>query len=671
MTFPIVTIEGVNFPDYSNISDEQWPTILSAAIEEATTTRKNISENPLPPSFENTFEALEKRFNRLTSIVQAFSVPANADATPTMLALSETWMPKIEEMETSLFQDPVLFQRFQFAYENRQQWDETQVRLAEDVLKSFTKAGASLDEEQRGRLLNISVRLAELSVLVQDKLNAASRETISFTREELAGMDEEFLKEAELEGGLYGVRMLRTNVEAVLTNCSVRKTRQIVQAEFSNRNFEGEHDTHALIQETIKLRQEKARLLGHKTYADLVLSNYMAKNAQAVNDLVSDSWNKLQDVVNHDLDILKNIAAADGIEEMKAWDVMYYTEKVRQKDYSVDNAQVRAYLPLGEVQKAAFSTAEKLFGIRFEPVRAPVYHSDCEAWLVRNKETKEVVGGLITDYRNRDTKGSGAWMENLVLQHHMDEGQKPLVVNVCSFGTRPDLYNSRLDMLDASTLFHELGHALHSLLSQVKYPGQAGTNVVHDWVELPSQLLENWITSEQGLLAHARHVETGDTIPEDLAKQIIASNRFGQAFQKISYLQATQLDMAIHTLENGAPENLREFSNTTLQAMGADDILPPWHDLAHFSHLFAGGYAAGYYGYLWAEVMEADVFTLFENTDLFDQNTAHRVHQLVYASGDSKDAAALFEELVGRAPSPDALMNRLGAKTKPKHKLSH
>lgn len=666
---PIRSIEGVCFPDYSQIDRDRWPDYLTQAVAQARADWKAIVENPDPPSFENTFEALERRDVALLATHHPFNIQAEADATDQMTALNEEWSPIIEAMETELLQDPVLFQRCKLAFDSREGWTSVQERLAVEALDNFIHAGAALEESERERLLAINVRLAELQVLVQDKLNAASREELVFDRDQLDGVDEAFLVEAA-EGRTderFAVRMLRTRTDAVLANCRVRETRQAVFEKAKARNAAGsEHDTTDLIAETLALRQEATRLLGFTRYSERTIADYMAKTPENVERLLLESWGKLMPSAMRDIETVREAAINDGVDSLAAWDVPFYTEVVRLRDFAIDTAQLKAYLPVGQVRQAAFDSAGKLFGIGFELVDAPTYHDDAKAYLVRTLATGEAIGGLVLDYRSRGSKGGGAWMGDLVLQHGLDNGQKPVVVNVCSFGSSENLDGARLDLLDAATLFHELGHALHGLLTKARYPSQSGTNVLQDWVELPSQLMENWINCERGLIAHARHADTGEQMPPELAARAVAAGRFGQAFQKISYLQSALLDMAIHGLEGEAPRDLAAFSKGILEDLGASDLMPPWHELAHFSHLFAGGYAAGYYSYLWAEVMEADVFNLFEGRDLFDPEVAQRIHQLVYSIGDEVDPADLFRELVGREPSPEALMTRLGAGPAPR-----
>jgi peptidyl-dipeptidase Dcp len=410
---PQRNIEGIVFPDYERIAPADWHAHLEQAIERANQSQSDIVGNAEPPDFENTFLALQKRWTQLNQTVMPFVCSQGANATDEMNDLAKIWVPALTTLEQGLLQDAVIFQRCSHAYENRKNWTPAQERLAVSEMHEFKMAGAGLDEGDRKQLMDIEERLALLGVEIQEMITKEAAKTIVFDREQLKGLDDAFLAEAAngREDGRYVVELKRTNIDKVAVQCVVRDTRKLLWQAFGARNEEGENATGDMIQEMLALRQQEAALLGFARFSDMELSNTMAKTPEAATALVMSTWKQIQPALERDMAMVREKALAAGITDIQPWDVPYFTERVRAERYAVDDEVIRNYLPLSVVQAAAFETARKIFGVRINKANFPTYHSDCESWMARDEASGQAIGGLITDYIIRDTKGQGpGWM---------------------------------------------------------------------------------------------------------------------------------------------------------------------------------------------------------------------------------------------------------------------
>jgi peptidyl-dipeptidase Dcp len=428
---------------------------------------------------------------------------------------------------------------------------------------------------------------------------------------------------------------------------------------------EGGHDNRPIASRIVALRHEQAALLGYKTYADFKLADRMAPSVEAVDQLLQRAWKPAICKAQQDRERLNALAKELGEPTpIAAWDWRYLSEKVRQRNFTIDDAQVKPYFSLDAMLAAMFDCAARLWGVRFtERQGVALYHPDARLWEVTDSGGK-MIGVFIGDNFARQTKSSGAWMSILRSQSGRDGGTLPIVLNNNNFAKgSPTL----LGFDDIRTLFHEFGHALHGLMSKVRYERLAGTNVLADFVELPSQLFENWAQERGVLLRHARHVETGEPIPAELLERLQAASRFDQAFTTVQYVGPALIDMALHARADGSPTDIAEFENEHAAKLGVPDDIGMRHYLSHFKHLFSGdSYAAGYYVYMWAEVLEADCYAVFEEAgDPFDRASAERLLKSIYSVGNSIDPATAFKTFRGREPSADPMLEKRGLLDEP------
>jgi peptidyl-dipeptidase Dcp len=486
---------------------------------------------------------------------------------------------------------------------------------------------------------------------------------------ELAGIPD-FMREAMKadaeERGLdgYAVTLSRSSTESFLQFADRRDLREKVFRAFITRGDNGGGtDNKAIISEMVKLRAERARLLGFEDFAHYRLDDAMAKTPEAVRDLLDTVWIRARKRALADRDALQALVAESGGNfKLAPWDWRYYAEKLRQKRCDFDEAAVKPYLSLERMIEAVFYTAGRLFGLSFRPRRdVPVWHADVRVWEVRGRDDKPL-GLFFGDYFARPSKRSGAWMTSLRDQEKLAGEVRPHIVNVCNFAKAAAGEPTLLSFDDAHTLFHEFGHALHGLLSNVTYPEIAGTNVATDFVELPSQLYEHWLEQPDLLRRFALHHRTGEPMPEALLQRLIAARNFNRGFATVEYVACALVDLDFHALAEPRDIDPAAFEKNALGRIGMPDEIAMRHRPPHFAHIFAGGgYAAGYYSYMWSEVLDADAFEAFEETgDVFDPATAKRLHDFIYSAGGARDPAEAYKAFRGRLPSADALLRKRG-----------
>jgi len=547
--------------------------------------------------------------------------------------------------------------------------DAEQKRVLERYHITFRRAGAALDDPAKKRLAEIIERLAALGAAFSQNVLADEQAfVLPLSGEELSGLPE-FMREAmrsdAQERGIDGhvVTLSRSSVEPFLQFAGRRDLRETVFHAFIKRGDNGgPTDNNALIAEMVKLRAERGELLGFADFAHYRLDDAMAKTPQAVRALLDTVWDKARAKALADRDDLDALIKEEGGNfALAPWDWRYYAEKLRQRRCNVDETAIKPYLNLEAMIEAAFYTAERLFGLTFsERTDVPIWHPDVRVWQVRDRDGAEI-GLFFGDYFARSSKRSGAWMTSLREQEKLSGPVRPLIVNVCNFAKAPAGEPTLLSFDDARTLFHEFGHALHGLLSAVTYPQISGTNVATDFVELPSQLYEHWLEQPEILRRFARHYQTGAPMPEELLQRLIAARNFNQGIATVEYLASAFVDLDFHSLSPGRidPGN---FEAGTLSRIGMPDEIVMRHRPPHFAHIFSGGgYAAGYYSYMWSEVLDADAFEAFEEAgDIFDPAIAKRLRETIYAAGGSRDPADAYKAFRGRLPSPDALLRKRG-----------
>jgi peptidyl-dipeptidase Dcp len=657
-------------PPFGHISPAHFRPAFERAMDEQRATLARVAADQAAPSFDNTVAAMERSGRALARVESVFSLLAGADADDAIMAIEREVAPLLAAHRNAVFTDSGLFRRVDALHARGADLALTaeQQRVLERYHLTFRRAGAGLDAVGKQRLAEIVQRLAALGAAFgQNVLADEQGYALPLAPEDLAGLPEfvrASAKRAAEERGLaagHAVTLGRSHVEPFLQFSARRDLREKLFAAWIARGDGGAHDNNGLIAEMIALRAEQARLLGYASFADYVLADAMAKTPNGARRLLDTVWAAARPRALAERDALQALVHQEGGNfRLAPWDWRYYAEKLRKARHDLDEADLKPYLALDNIIAAAFHTAERLFGLTFVPRSdVPVWRPEVRVWEVRNAEG--YVGLFFGDYFSRPTKRSGAWMTTLRDREKLTGDVRPLVINVMNFAKAADGEPALLSFDDARTLFHEFGHALHALLSDVTYPMIAGTNVPGDFVELPSQLYEHWLATPEILQRFARHHCTGAPMPEDLMARLIASRSFNQGFMTTEFLASAFVDLDFHDGRTAADAGAVEAATRAHMAMPEEIVLR--HRPPHFQHVFAGegGYAAGYYSYLWSEVLDADAFSAFEATgDVFDPALARRLRDYVYAAGNSRDAAEAYRAFRGALPGPRALLRKRG-----------
>ncbi len=658
---PWTTPFGV--PPFDRIEAEHFAPAFALAMQAHLEEVAAIGADPAEPDFSNTIEAMQRAGRTLERVGAVFSNLVLSLGGEALEAVDREMSPKLAAHGMRVSLDPALFRRVERLHARRVELGlaPDQLRLLERIHLGFVRSGAALAPAQRDRMSAISERLAVLHVQFgQNVLHDERQWQLQLGKGDLDGLPfpvREGARRAADERGLQGavVTLSRSLIEPFLTFSTRRDLRRLAyEAWIARGTHPGPHDNRALIPEILSLRRERARLLGYPDFAAFRLADTMAGTPEAAEALLREVWEPAKRKAASERDRLLAAARAEGFNDALApWDWRFYAERVRRADYALDEAEIKPYFVLENIQQAAFDSATRLFGVSFTPrPEVPVYHPDVRAYEVRDADGH--VGLFLADHTARADKRSGAWMSSYRDQEAMDEALAPVIVNNNNFArSEPTL----LSFDDARTLFHEFGHALHGLLSRVRYPGQSGTSVRRDFVEFPSQLYEHWLSVPDTLRRYARHVETGAPIPDALIARLLAARGFGQGFGTVEYTAAALIDMALHRHPEPDALGLDGFERDFLSGIGMPAEIGIRHRPAHFQHLFAGGgYAAGYYSYLWAEVLDADGFEAFEQAgDAFDPDTATRL-RAVLGAGDTQDPMQLYVAFRGRPPEVAALL---------------
>ncbi len=544
-----------------------------------------------------------------------------------------------------------------------------QARVLERYHTRFVRAGAALEKPAQERLAAINERLASLATQFGQNVLADEKSFALMLEEgDLAGLPD-FARAAaraaaEERGapGRYAITLARSSCETFLQFSARRDLREkVFQAWVRRGENGGKTDNRAIVAEMVSLRGERAKLLGFANFADYRLDDMMAKTPAHARKLLDEVWTRARAKAAAERDALQKIVAAEGGNfALAAHDWRYYAEKRRKAEFDLDEAEIKPYLQLDKIVAAAFETARRLFGLTFTPVAAPLYHPDARAYAVKDA-AGQPIGLFIGDYFARASKHSGAWMTSLRDQEKLSGDVTPIVLNICNFAKPAAGEPALLSFDDARTLFHEFGHALHGLLSNVTYPLLAGTAVPSDFVELPSQLYEHWLEVPEILQEYARHYRTGVPMPKALLDKLLATRTFNQGFATVEYTSCALVDLDIHGLADPAGLDVDAFERRELAALHMPAEIVMRHRLPHFQHLFAGRYAAAYYSYMWSEVLDADAFEAFEETgDVFDPATAKRLRDYIYGAGNLRDPAEAYKAFRGRLPTPEALLKKRG-----------
>jgi peptidyl-dipeptidase Dcp len=659
-------------PPFADIKPEHFRPAFDRALGDHRAEIDAIAAGKAAPSFVNTIEALERSGENLNRISNLFFVLAGADTGETLEAVERDISPLLARHNNAIYLDRALFARIGDLYRRRASLELSaeQGRVLDRYYTRFVRAGAALDKPAQDRLAAINERLASLgtrfgqNVLADEKAYALLLEEADLAGlPDFARANARAAAEARGHPAKYAITLARSSVEGFLQFSVRRDLREkVFQAWIGRGENGGATDTRAIIAEMVALRAERARLLGFATFADYRLDDQMAKTPAKVRELLENVWGRARAKAGAERDALQKIIAAEGGNfALAPWDWRYYAEKRRKAEFDLDEAEIKPYFQLERMIEAAFETAHRLFGLSFAPVDVPLYHPDAHAWEVKDGQGRHV-GLFIGDYFARPSKHSGAWMTSLRDQEKLVGDIRPVVLNICNFSKPAAGEPALLSFDDARTLFHEFGHALHGLLSNVTYPLLAGTAVPSDFVELPSQLYEHWLEVPEILQDYARHYRSGEAMPKALLERLLASRTFNQGFATVEYTACALVDLDIHALKDPAGLDVTAFERQDLDRIHMPAEIVMRHRLPHFQHLFSGGgYAAGYYSYLWSEVLDADAFEAFtEAGDPFDPATARRLRDFVYSAGNLRDPAEAYKAFRGRLPAVDALLKKRG-----------
>ncbi|NVD40749.1 M3 family metallopeptidase [Ensifer sp. HO-A22] len=664
-------------PRFDLVKDTDFAPAFEAAFKAHEAEIDEIAANHEAPTFDNTVIALEIAGDALSRISSIFWNKAGADTNETIQALERDIAPKMSRHYSKIGMNAALFKRIDTLWENRDSLglDLEATRVLERHWKGFVKSGAKLAKDDQERLAAINETLAGLGAKFGQNVLADEKSWALFlqSEEDLAGVPD-FLRDAMAaaasdrgEKGKYAVTLSRSIIEPFLTFSDNRELREkAFRAWIARGENGGETDNRGLIAETLALRAEKAKLLGYANYAALKLDNTMAKTPEAVNGLLMQVWEKAAARAREEeADLAKLVAAEGRNHDVMPWDWRHYAEKLRAEKFNFSEGELKPYLQLEKIIDACFDVAQRLFGITATEKKGIAgYHPDVRVFEIRDAGGK-LVALFLGDYFARSSKRSGAWMSAFQSQHKLTlkngaVGELPIIYNVCNFAKPAEGKPALLSLDDARTLFHEFGHALHGMLSNVTYPSVSGTGVSRDFVELPSQLYEHWLTVPDILKRYAVHYQTGEPMPEALLDKVLAARTFNSGFATVEFTSSALVDMAYHTAETQSEPMALEAA--TLEKIGMPQSIVMRHRSPHFLHVFSGdGYSAGYYSYMWSEVLDADAFAAFEETgNPFDPGMAQKLKDNVYSVGGSIDPEDAYKGFRGKLPSPDAMLAKKG-----------
>jgi peptidyl-dipeptidase Dcp len=660
-------------PPFAEIVPEHFLPAFEQAFADHSAEVAAITHDPATPDFANTITALERSGKLLSKVSAVFYDLVSAHSNPALLEIDKEVSLRMARHWNPIMMNAVLFGRIAMLHDHRATLSLTgeQMRLLERTYTRFHRSGAGLDEAAKTRMAEINERLAQLGTAFSHHLLGDEQDWfLELGEADRDGLPDSFIAAAQAaaeERGMAGkaiVTLSRSFVEPFLKSSDRRDLREKVFRAFTARgDNSNDNDNNAVIVEILALREESAKLLGFPTFAAYRLEDSMAKTPEAVRGLLERVWKPARARALADRDALQALIAEEGGNfALAPWDWRYYAEKLRQRRANFDDAAIKPYLSLDQMIEAAFDTAHRLFGLSFsERKDISVWHPDVRVWEVKDSAGRHKAL-FYGDYFARPSKRSGAWMTSLRDQQKLDGDIYPLVINVCNFTKGADGQPSLLSPDDARTLFHEFGHGLHGMLSDVTYPSLSGTSVFTDFVELPSQLYEHWQEQPQVLRQFARHYQTGEPLPDDLLKSFIAARKFNQGFATVEFVSSALIDLEFHTQPAEASRDVRAFERNELEKIGMPAEISMRHRPQQFGHIFSGDhYASGYYSYMWSEVMDADAFGAFEEAgNIFDPAVAKRLHDDIYSSGGSRDPEAAYVAFRGREPEPDALLRRRG-----------
>ncbi|WOI55634.1 M3 family metallopeptidase [Palleronia sp. LCG004] len=655
-------------PPFERIEDDHFEEAVDAALSEARANVAAIADNEADPTFANTIEALERADETLGKVLGVFYNLAGADSNARREALSREFSPRLSAYSSEVSQNEKLFARIETLWQSRDDLDLTdeQARLLFLTRRSFVRRGAELEGIAKDRLAQVAERLSSLGVQFSQNLLADERDWhMALAPGDLEGLPDFVVEAAEAAGeakGLGGpaITLSRSIIVPFLLFSPRRDLRETAHKAWTARGANGgETDNRAIAAEILALREERAGLLGYDSFAEFKLETEMARTPEAVRDLLMRVWEPARASAMEDQQRLAAMMHNDGVNgELEPWDWRYYSEKRRAEEHDLDESALKPYLQLDRMIEAAMDCANRLFGLEFRPVDVPLYHPDVRAWEVTRDGRHMAI--FLGDYFARGSKRSGAWCSAIRSQQKLAGDIRPIVVNVCNFAKPPKGKPALLSYDDARTLFHEFGHALHQMLSDVTYESMSGTSVARDFVELPSQLFEHWLEVPEVLETFATHAETGEPMPRDMLERLLAANTYDMGFQTVEYVGSALVDLEFHAGE--APEDPMATQQEILEGIEMPHAIGMRHATPHFAHVFSGdGYSSGYYSYMWSEVMDADAFAAFgEASGPFDPELAAKLERHILSAGGREEAQDAYTAFRGRMPGPEALLKGRG-----------
>ena len=667
MTNPLLDawVTPFRVPPFGKITAADFAPALDIAMQDDLAKIDAIAQNPEPATFANTIEALETTSELMHKVLSPFYAMAGAHTNPELDALMREFSPRLAAHGAKISGNKDLFQRIESLWNSKDTLglNEEQMILLKDQYLGFVRSGAALTGEAEARLTEIKSRLSVLCTTFTQNVLADERDWfMELSEDDIEGLPDfliEAARNAGKEKGVNGpvITTSRSLIAPFLQFSARRDLREIAKRAWDARGANGgEHDNLAIAQEILTLRQERAELLGYKNFAEFKLETEMAKTPDNVRDLLMNVWEPAKSAAERDAKILSSMLHADGINDaLQTWDWRYYAEQRRKAEFDLDEAEIKPYFELSNMINASFHVAGRLFGLKFEPIELDLYHPDCKSWRVTRDDADVAV--FIGDYFARGSKRSGAWCSAMRSQTNYPSPEIPIVVNVCNFAKGDPCL---LSTDDVRTLFHEFGHALHQMLSDVSYSAVSGTSVARDFVELPSQLYEHWLEVPEVLQKFAIHAQTGAAMPDELLKRMLGAATFDMGFQTVEYIASALVDLSFH--ETAAPQDPMARQAEVLADIGMPAAIGMRHATPQFAHVFAGdGYSSGYYSYMWSEVMDADAFASFEEAGgPFDLERARALQDNILSRGGSADAQELYVAFRGKLPDATALLHNRG-----------
>lgn len=660
-------------PNFAVIKSEHYLPAFKAAIKQQKQEIAEIVNQKSAPTFENTIEAIEFSGNLLSKVSGVFYNLTSAETNDDLKALAKEVSPLLSAHSDDISLNDALFKRVAAVYDMKDSLELTtaQKKLLEDTYVGFVRSGAKLNAEQKEKIRGLNAEIAKLTLQFGDNLLAETNsfEVVVDDKSKLSGLSDSVIAAAAAtakdrgQEGKWVFTTHRPSITPVTKFADNRELRKELYLGYINRaNNDNEHDNKEILAKIASLRVQKAQLMGYKSHAHFVLEDRVAKTPAAVYELLNKIWpTALEKAKVEVADMQKLVDDEGGNFKIEAWDYPYYAEKIRKARYDLDEEQTRPYFALESTLQGVFHTAQKLFGITVkERTDLPKYHDDVRTFEIYEADGT-YVGLFLADHYVRPGKRGGAWMNSYRKQYNMNgEDSTPIIVNVLNYPRPTGDAPALLTFDQASTLFHEFGHALHGLLSDGKYRSQTGTATPRDFVEFPSQVMENWMLQPEVLAQFAKHYKTGEVIPQELVNKIQAASKFNQGFATTEYMAATLLDLNWHSLEDDKIRDTAKFEADALKEWGLINEIDPRYRSTYFAHIFSGGYSAGYYSYIWSDVFGADAFAAFQENGIFDKKTANAFRKHILSSGGSDEALNLYRKFRGKEASIQPLLKSRG-----------